>query len=52
MTLSILPLLVSTFAAALPAAEVNLLAGLPSDTFAALHIPDPKALIARRETSR
>ena len=52
MTLSILPLLVSTFAAAPPAAEVNLLAGLPSHTFAALHIPNPKALIARRETSR
>lgn len=56
MNLSFLPLLVSTFTPGpLPApapAEVNLLAALPAETFAVLHVPNPKAITASRETSR
>jgi hypothetical protein len=61
MNLSFLPLVLPTLfaspAASLPAVtsplgEVSLLAALPSDAFAVLHVPSPKALLASRETSR
>ena len=67
MNLFLVPLLVSTLSPAAiagppaglsagppagPTADVNLLAALPSDAFAVLHVPNPRALMASRETNR